>query len=244
MSLATGDVPSSSGSTGRVRAMKLKKLIETTAVVTGTTLVIAFGSVPAVAGPTHDDHSQHRNVERALATYEAMQQYLYIDDGSSLYLERYPLASDDRTYSFEWPFSQAYIATLDLTGLPGRAGRQSGTISPTARQVRSATGTPTAGARVCPATTPTCAPRTATAATCSTTTTSGWLWPRSRSTSSPATMPNSRAPLRSSTSSCRAGTPTRATRPPAACSGRRHPGAPTATPSRRCPAPSSPRGCT
>src|SRR5665647_3292344 len=111
MSLATGDVPSSSGSTGRVRAMKLKKLIETTAVVTGTTLVIAFGSVPAVAGPTHDDHSQHRNVERALATYEAMQQYLYIDDGSSLYLERYPLASDDRTYSFEWPFSQAYIAT-------------------------------------------------------------------------------------------------------------------------------------
>src|SRR5665647_1350764 len=97
MSLATGDVPSSSGSTGRVRAMKLKKLIETTAVVTGTTLVIAFGSVP-VAGPTHDDHSQHRNVERALATYEAMQQYLYIDDGSSLYLERYPLASARSTF--------------------------------------------------------------------------------------------------------------------------------------------------
>lgn len=113
--------------------MKLTQLIQATAAVTGATLAIAFGAVPAVAGPahTHAQHeslghetSRHRNVDRALESYDAMQEFFYTDDGSSLYLERYPLATDDRAYSFEWPFSQAHVATLDLTGIPGRVGRQ------------------------------------------------------------------------------------------------------------------------
>ena len=99
--------------------MKLTRLIQTTAVLTGTALAVTLGGAPAVAGQGHDDHGQHRNVDRALALYEAMQANLYADDGSSLYLERTVPTADDRTYSFEWPFSQAHIATLDLTGIPG-----------------------------------------------------------------------------------------------------------------------------
>lgn len=54
---------------------------------------------------------------RAAAAYRAMQRYLYLADGSSLYRERYPPARDDNRYSYEWPFSQAHIATLDLAGI-------------------------------------------------------------------------------------------------------------------------------
>ena len=105
--------------------MKLTRLIQTTALVTGTALVVTLGAVPAMAGESHvDGHGQSRNADRAIAAYEAMQEHLYTSDGSSLYLERTVPTADDRTYSFEWPFSQAHIATLDLTGLPGRAGRE------------------------------------------------------------------------------------------------------------------------
>ncbi len=63
-----------------------------------------------------------RNMERAVAAYTAMQTYFYQRDGSRLYLEQYPRAADDRPYSYEWPFSQAFAATIDLLALPGRAG--------------------------------------------------------------------------------------------------------------------------
>lgn len=57
--------------------------------------------------------------ERALATYTAMQQHLYQRDGSFLYLEAYPRRQSDPRYSYEWPFSQARAATIDLCRLPG-----------------------------------------------------------------------------------------------------------------------------
>ena len=105
--------------------MKLTRLIQTTALVTGTALAVTMGAVPAVAGPDHENSpGQPRNAARAVAAYEAMQEHLYVNDGSSLYLERTVPTDEDRQYSFEWPFSQAHIATLDLTGLPGRAGRE------------------------------------------------------------------------------------------------------------------------
>jgi hypothetical protein len=63
------------------------------------------------------------NLDRALASYDALQKYFYLQDGSGLYLEEYPLQSGDNPYSYEWPFSQAYIATLDLSALQGEAGR-------------------------------------------------------------------------------------------------------------------------
>jgi hypothetical protein len=62
------------------------------------------------------------NVARAVASYRALQRYLAVDDGSGLYHERYPVAADDNAYSYEWPFSQAHVATLDLTGMPGLLG--------------------------------------------------------------------------------------------------------------------------
>jgi hypothetical protein len=62
------------------------------------------------------------NAARAVASYQALQRYLAVDDGSGLYHERYPVAAGDNAYSYEWPFSQAHAATLDLTGLPGRQG--------------------------------------------------------------------------------------------------------------------------
>ena len=87
-------------------------------------LATAAPPTAAVAQEPAEERSRAVQVERALASYEAMQRYLYADDGSSLYLEHFPRAPEDRTYSFEWPFSQAHVATLDLTGLPGRVGRQ------------------------------------------------------------------------------------------------------------------------
>jgi uncharacterized protein YyaL (SSP411 family) len=101
--------------------MKLKKLMGTTAVAVSAALTL---SAPATAEPRKDGPSQQSKIDRAVASYEAMQEYLYVDDGSSLYLERYPLAGHDRQYSYEWPFSQAHIATLDLTGIHGNVGRQ------------------------------------------------------------------------------------------------------------------------
>ncbi|WP_242527355.1 glycoside hydrolase family 76 protein [Ktedonosporobacter rubrisoli] len=64
------------------------------------------------------------NWSRALASYVALQKYFYKQDGSHLYLEQYPVQSGDNTYSYEWPFSQAHIATLDLSNIPGITGRQ------------------------------------------------------------------------------------------------------------------------
>lgn len=62
------------------------------------------------------------NVDRAVASYAAMQKYFYKQDGSHLYLEQYPAQSGDNPYSYEWPFSQAHVATIDLSAIPGKVG--------------------------------------------------------------------------------------------------------------------------
>ncbi|MFC7880155.1 glycoside hydrolase family 76 protein [Isoptericola sp. NPDC057391] len=100
----------------------------TRAVGTVAALACVMGAAaPAVAddvGRHGPDASPRTQAARAVASYEAMQEHLYADDGSSLYLEHFPRKAKDRTYSFEWPFSQAHVATLDLAGIPGRTGRQ------------------------------------------------------------------------------------------------------------------------
>ncbi len=63
------------------------------------------------------EHSDNR--VRAIASYDAMQKYFYKQDGSHLYLEQYPAQTGDNPYSYEWPFSQAHIATIDLSGVAG-----------------------------------------------------------------------------------------------------------------------------
>jgi glycosyl hydrolase family 76 len=65
--------------------------------------------------------SAQTNANRALETYDAMQQYFYSayvypGDASSLYTENYPQSG--RTYSYLWPFSQAMAGTITLSGVP------------------------------------------------------------------------------------------------------------------------------
>src|SRR5581483_4821046 len=64
---------------------------------------------------------QQLAASRAVATYDAMQQYFYAPhvyhgDNSSLYTENYPQSG--RRYSFLWPFSQAMAGTIALAGIP------------------------------------------------------------------------------------------------------------------------------
>jgi hypothetical protein len=86
--------------------------------VVGAAALAAVGAPARAAGR---DSSQQRWARRAERTYAAMRTYLAADHG--LYREQYPVAADDRTYSFEWPFSQAHVAVLDLTGMAGVSGR-------------------------------------------------------------------------------------------------------------------------
>lgn len=64
----------------------------------------------------HEDTSRQINAARALATYRAMQRYLYVADGASLYRETYPWPVGN-PYSFLWPFVRALTGTLSLTGM-------------------------------------------------------------------------------------------------------------------------------
>lgn len=66
--------------------------------------------------------SRESDLARAIQSYAALQKYFYLQDGTSLYMEQYPKASGDNSYSYEWPFSQAHIATLDLSTVQGDAG--------------------------------------------------------------------------------------------------------------------------
>jgi hypothetical protein len=75
---------------------------------------VQFPATAAVANPPSHDPGA-----RAAATYQALQRYLLVPDGSGLYHERYPVAAGDNAYSYEWPYSQVHVATLDLTGMPG-----------------------------------------------------------------------------------------------------------------------------
>ena len=55
--------------------------------------------------------------QRALASYNAMQTYLYRSDSTNLYHEQYPVVTGDNPYSYVWPLSQAFNATVDLANL-------------------------------------------------------------------------------------------------------------------------------
>jgi hypothetical protein len=94
-----------------MRRAALAVIVAATAVAT----VLPTQAAAALPGPS--------NAQRAAATWTALQQYLAVHDGSGLYHEQYPVQSTDNPYSYEWPFSQAHVAALDLSGMSGRAGR-------------------------------------------------------------------------------------------------------------------------
>jgi hypothetical protein len=67
--------------------------------------------------------------DRAEASWAALQTYFRVDDGSGLYREQHPVQSGDNPYSYEWPFSQAHVAALDLTGMAGVGHRYDATLA-------------------------------------------------------------------------------------------------------------------
>jgi hypothetical protein len=60
---------------------------------------------------------------RAGASWQALLERFAVGDGSGLFHEQVPVADGDPRYSYEWPFSQAHVAALDLTGVPGTGRR-------------------------------------------------------------------------------------------------------------------------
>jgi hypothetical protein len=71
-----------------------------------------------VRGSQHHDRS--RALSRGIAAYAALERHLASNDGSDLVRERYPAASGDNAYSYEWPFSQLHVAALDLAAVDSR----------------------------------------------------------------------------------------------------------------------------
>ena len=86
-----------------------------------TVLPLEERTVPAVvANPDSYSASEDTPLSvtaesRAIASYNAMQQYLYRGSATSLYHERNPVQAGDNAYSYLWPFSQAYQATADMS---------------------------------------------------------------------------------------------------------------------------------
>ncbi|RJK96110.1 GH92 family glycosyl hydrolase [Vallicoccus soli] len=62
------------------------------------------------------------DAEAAELAHAAMEEHLAVGDGSGLFREQVPARDGDREYSYEWPFSQAHVATLDLVGVGGEVG--------------------------------------------------------------------------------------------------------------------------
>ncbi|MFG2255795.1 glycoside hydrolase family 76 protein [Streptomyces mirabilis] len=71
-----------------------------------------------VRGSQHPDRS--RALSRGIAAYAALERHLASKDGFGLVRERYPAASGDNAYSYEWPFSQVHVAALDLAAVDSR----------------------------------------------------------------------------------------------------------------------------
>lgn len=79
--------------------------------------------VPSAAASAKPRQRADRWESRARASFAALQEYFRVDDGSGLYRERYPVQAEDPTYSYEWPYSQAHVAALDLAGMRGADSR-------------------------------------------------------------------------------------------------------------------------
>ncbi|MGW2282964.1 glycoside hydrolase family 76 protein [Streptomyces sp. NPDC001770] len=76
----------------------------------------ATAAVASAAPPPAGVRSPTRSaaLSRAHVTYGALEKYFDTADGTGLVRERYPVAADDRPYSYEWPLSQVHVAALDL----------------------------------------------------------------------------------------------------------------------------------
>lgn len=88
-----------------------------------TFLVLTLvGGLSLSAQAANNAAPQGKYAERAIASYQAIQKYFAVSDGSHLYLEWYPKGGGDNPYSYLWPFSQTEAATIDLANLPNVGG--------------------------------------------------------------------------------------------------------------------------
>ncbi|MFI6932771.1 glycoside hydrolase family 76 protein [Streptomyces sp. NPDC050287] len=89
-----------------------------TAMAMATMAATSTATADAADGGNPEDAAHRsRALSRARAAYAALDKYLGTTDGSGLVREQYPAASGDNAYSYEWPFSQAHIAALDLAAV-------------------------------------------------------------------------------------------------------------------------------
>jgi hypothetical protein len=72
------------------------------------------GATALLAGPARA--AGWRHAVRAMAAYEAMQTHFH-DRATGYYLEEHPRTGGN-PWSYVWPFSQAMIATQDMSGIP------------------------------------------------------------------------------------------------------------------------------
>jgi hypothetical protein len=96
------------------RIMKLVRRV----LAVGVAIALAVPATAAAAPlPRHSHLAPNAQQHRAAVAYAALQQWFAADDGSGLYHEQYPVEPGDNAYSYEWPFSQAHVAALDLTAM-------------------------------------------------------------------------------------------------------------------------------
>ena len=99
------------------------------ATVPGGTALAAPPAAPQVATARTDR-------DRAEASWAALRAHFRAGDGSGLYREQQPAQPADNPYSYEWPFSQAHVAALDLTGMAGVGHRYDATLAAHVRAQR------------------------------------------------------------------------------------------------------------
>lgn len=93
------------------------KKIAASLVAFGLLAMLVIGVTMRAQGAQAAPADDHQSADRAVASYNALQQYFYQHDGSHLYLEWYPKGDGDNSYSYEWPFSQARIGAIDLANM-------------------------------------------------------------------------------------------------------------------------------
>jgi len=84
----------------------------------GLAVALLIGSVAPASARSQSPVRQSGNLGRAVASYNAMQEYFY-QEGEDLYLEEYPHQGGN-AYSYVWPFSQAMAGTIDLYGVKSK----------------------------------------------------------------------------------------------------------------------------
>ncbi len=100
--------------------MQRRTLLAGSAAGAGLLAATLSGATPALAAPATTSGT---NLRRAQQSMSALLTYFAVADDSHLLREQYP-ATGDNPYSYEWPFSQAHVAALDLLGAdPGPAAR-------------------------------------------------------------------------------------------------------------------------